>query len=157
MFNEKQCLGSSKPATASSHKKTNLRTSTSCHCRYIKSFKLCYYLQKIFREKRILTGKAMLLSLSWAPGELKSLEFSDATNCGYRRVNQIFGTETVTLQICSMIISNMICFLIQITKADSWNPTNDSSYPDTRNQTPCTWRLLCGCKNCKDLKKLIFS
>ena len=96
-------------------------------------------------------------SLSWAPGELKSLEISDATKCGYRRVNQIFGTETVTLHLCSMIISNMISFLIQITKADSWNPTSDSSYPDTWNQTPCTWRLLCGCNNCRDLKKLIFS
>ena len=76
----------------------------------------------------------MSLSLRWEPGEPKSLEILSVSKCGCRRVSQIFGTEPVTLQICSMIISNMISSLIESTKANSWNSTIGSSYPATTNQ-----------------------
>ena len=157
VFNEKQCVGSPKPATVFSHARTNFRKATSCHCLYIKNFMLCYYLQKFYLEKLILTGKAMLLSLRCAPGESKSLEISYASKCGCRRVNQIFGAEPVTLLICSMIVSNMMCFLIQITKANSWNCTNDSSYPDTTNQTLAFGVFCVASITLRDLKKLIFT
>ena len=52
-----------------------------------------------------------------------------------QKSESVFGTEPVTLQICSMIISNMISSLIESTKEDFWNSTIGSSYPATTKQT----------------------
>ena len=130
--------------------KENFQNSTSCHCLYIMKFILWRYSQNFCRE-RFTDWKTMLATPRWAAGELKLTETSYPSKCVFRRVNILIMSPPV--KSANWFFQYIILFDPdhKIRHLELYKQYFMSRYNEL---DPCTWRLICGCKNCRDLKKL---